>query len=166
MDLLEPGQEKTVIHHFPRMEETVNFFSTNLLARAAHLRRDDKWIQEALHDSRTKFVVFSNLQPLVISQSDSDDPAVPKRMKLCTLSATNVAKYLKDNATYVFLGLEKDNKEIPWFAIDLSSLNEDQLKEMKNEAELVSPIPSAMQVGTALLRLIIICLWGTSIFFK
>lgn len=145
--LLEPSQQPG---NLPRLQETpqetVNFFNSSLLDRAAHFRKKDDWIQEALTNPLTKYVIFSDLRPLVTSQTDSDDPLVPNIKRLCTLSYKHVASHLKD-VTYVFLGLEKSqDQEVPWFALDLSSLKEEQLTSLKSGAQLVSPVPSAMQL--------------------
>jgi NAD+ diphosphatase len=81
-----------------------NFYSGGTLDRAAHLREDSAWLDGALRDPASRFVLFSQGRPMI----DDDQPAVP-RIKF---SAPPAGTY-----PWVFLGLQDGT---PVFAADVS----------------------------------------------
>ncbi|XP_033730640.1 peroxisomal NADH pyrophosphatase NUDT12-like isoform X2 [Pecten maximus] len=131
-----------------------NYFSLNNLDRMAENRKDSCWLESKLKKETTRFIVFSDLKPLVVSSHDS-----AKRYKytLVRLAHRDVEFHLKTNPLLVFLGVEmynpsKDDSSEEnvvsqaSFALDVTNTDESKFKTLVNEAEFITSYPASMQL--------------------
>ena len=151
-------------HDIITADEVANFFAGNALDRCSHLRKDPNFLQSAVIDSSTKFVVFENLKPLSCKSSET------RRLNLKPVSGEDLHEYFGNKLTnleeLVFLGQDLDlepegNLENPqrcsWFAINIkdneisglliekmSDVNKDNVQELA----FIPPFPGLTQFQT------------------
>ncbi|XP_072537973.1 NAD-capped RNA hydrolase NUDT12 isoform X2 [Salminus brasiliensis] len=104
-----------------------NFFSREYLDRMSDKRTDSEWLSSKQASPKTVFILFHNLDPLVMSGPEEAKNSHPT-LKLCRLRRNSVDELIKKNDTVVaFLGVEKEDhtllsKEedglIAWFALN------------------------------------------------
>ncbi|XP_059825463.1 peroxisomal NADH pyrophosphatase NUDT12 isoform X2 [Hypanus sabinus] len=129
-------------------EENENYFGRTLLNKLSEKRSDSDWLKAKQIHPATVYILFSNLNPLVISPNynESRKPDI----QLCRLNYEDVEQVLaKPEVTCVFLGVEQQNRNrgsqmkclegkvladndglLAWFALnsDYESANNFQIK--------------------------------------
>ena len=143
-----------------------NFFSGGPLDFAAHRRKDSKWLEKMKQERRSKFLLFTDLKPVVIAKADNNVNKKEARFRLYTASIDDIHDFIKTEPLTIFLGIDRRNTEkenikkvtgfmdrvtdVSWFAIDATSLfkhNEDKLKSLHAHAEILQAYPGAMMLG-------------------
>ncbi|XP_072137454.1 NAD-capped RNA hydrolase NUDT12 isoform X5 [Mobula birostris] len=90
-------------------EENENYFGRTLLNKLSEKRSDSNWLKAKQIHPATVYILFSNLNPLVISPkyNESRNPDI----QLCRLNYEDVEQVLaKPEVTSVFLGVEQQNR--------------------------------------------------------
>ncbi|XP_033113479.1 peroxisomal NADH pyrophosphatase NUDT12-like isoform X2 [Anneissia japonica] len=126
----------TQLGQLPSVE--VNFFGINPLDRCAALRIKQDWIEEQMHQPTTRFILFHKLNPLVVCRDNI--------YEICPIFYKDISFMfdVEPKPIYVFLGLgnldksEKNDGRIAWFALDVSSLQEEKVSEFRKDAEILS----------------------------
>ncbi|XP_051875622.1 peroxisomal NADH pyrophosphatase NUDT12 [Pristis pectinata] len=101
-------------------EENENYFSRTLLNKLSEKRSNSDWLKAKQIHQATVYILFSNLNPLVISPND---------IRLCKLHYEDVEQLLaKSEVTCVFLGVElrkgSDGSQIKSLASKVSADND------------------------------------------
>lgn len=127
-----------------------NYFSLNNLDRMAEHRKDNSWLETKLKEETTKFIVFSDLKPLVVSSSNS---AKRYKYSLVRLAHKDVELELKSNSLLVFLGVESFPKDCgaedarqALFALDVTNTDETKFKSLVDESVFIPGYPASMQL--------------------
>ncbi|KAL8615929.1 hypothetical protein ACOMHN_034605 [Nucella lapillus] len=109
--------------HSP-FDQAINYYSQNPLYRASDLRKKPQWLEAAMQKDSTKFVIFSSdIRPFLIKGTG-------KKLKLVTMSYSQLSSCLAKTLQVVFLGLETwDPQSSAWFALSLPAEDEDMCKE-------------------------------------
>uniref|UniRef100_W5KYZ1 NAD-capped RNA hydrolase NUDT12 n=1 Tax=Astyanax mexicanus TaxID=7994 RepID=W5KYZ1_ASTMX len=104
-----------------------SYFSREYLDRLSDKRSDSEWLSAKLASPKTVFLLFYNLDPLVMSGPEELNNSHPK-MKLCRLGRISVDELMKKSDTVViFLGVEKEDHTLQskeedgltaWFALN------------------------------------------------
>ena len=128
--------------------------------RAAHRRKDSKWLKEQMKVDKTKYVLFYKLQPVVVQRSDNITTSGTGRYALCLFSYSECKDILDSNtdASVVFLGQDQrgpfpaNKKPIhseDWpavFAADISHFDEDKIPDLRPHAFAGPLIPVMMML--------------------
>ncbi|XP_067885886.1 peroxisomal NADH pyrophosphatase NUDT12 isoform X3 [Heterodontus francisci] len=86
-------------------EESENYFSRTLLSRLSEKRSNSSWLKNKQIQPTTVYILFSNLNPLVISTKYEDSGKTG--IYLCRLQYEDVEQLLaKPEVTSIFLGAE------------------------------------------------------------
>uniref|UniRef100_A0A6Q2YEE7 NAD-capped RNA hydrolase NUDT12 n=1 Tax=Esox lucius TaxID=8010 RepID=A0A6Q2YEE7_ESOLU len=159
--LLASGQDKCQrILPSNEMVEHENYFSREVLNRMSEKRPDSKWLEAKQSSPDTVFILFFNLNPLVVSTSEKTKTAYPG-IKLCRLGPSMVSKELlqKSGTTVIFLGLEKQrsspsslprdrNDPTAWFALNTNDDPTEHLGPLnQNSFFLKRPMPGLLQLS-------------------
>ncbi|XP_060068904.1 NAD-capped RNA hydrolase NUDT12-like isoform X2 [Ylistrum balloti] len=126
-----------------------NYFSLNNLDRKAENRKDNVWLDNKLKEDSTRFIVFSDLKPLVVNNGDST-----KRYKftLVRLPYSDVEFVVSTNPLLVFLGVDNCSEEKgtaqsqALFALDVTNTDDSKVKNLVNESEFIPGYPASMQL--------------------
>ena len=125
-----------------------NFFSRNPLDRAGNKRRDPKWVESMMTNSKTKYVAFSNLMPFMMTNTTSPNG----QFKICTVTHDQIITFMSNPCPVVLLGLETDSydadNKIAWFAVELGQLTEEQQKALSPQGEFIDGYRSLLQVNS------------------
>lgn len=139
-----------------------NFFSHNPLDRAHYRRTDASWLTNKMKSFATKWCLFKDLSPYVIQQPDHSKTKLRESYKLVTAQYSDISDYMSKSGASVlviFLGLERDdyasetslkdresadNEAVAWFALDVSSLPEEKVKEINVQAEITNLYPAGL----------------------
>lgn len=87
------------------MQPTINCFSltqNHVFNRGGNLRADEKFVQQALQNSKSLFVPFHDLKPLSTINN--------KHASVCWKTYSDVKKYLETKSQYVLLGWFESDK--------------------------------------------------------
>lgn len=139
-------------------EENENYFSRTLLNKLSEKRSDSTWLKNKQIDQASVYILFSNLNPLVISlkYEESRKPT----LHLCKLHYKDVEHLLaKPEVTCVFLGAElqnssggsqikssvsKDSAEndelLAWFALNTNSDATDNFRIIYPDCCFIQPL--------------------------
>ncbi|XP_021370899.1 peroxisomal NADH pyrophosphatase NUDT12-like isoform X2 [Mizuhopecten yessoensis] len=131
-----------------------NYFSLNNLDRMAENRKDKDWLQSRLKKETTRFIIFSDLKPLVRLSGDATQRY---KYTLVRLAYSDIEFLLKTNPLLVFLGVEsdestKDNSTVldeagqALFALDVTDTDESKFKTLVGEAEFTTSYHVLMQL--------------------
>ena len=146
-----------------------NFFAGSVLDRADFHRKDKEWLADIKKVWKTKYVLFKDLSPVVISKPDDTlDTKQGLRYRLFTATCEDIKEFLSTDPVLVFLGMERrvratgenvtntpavfsktdGDADIAWFAVDASKFLEDEgkLQELHAHAELLSVFPGLLQI--------------------
>ncbi|KAL4227260.1 Peroxisomal NADH pyrophosphatase nudt12 [Mactra antiquata] len=126
-----------------------NYFSVNLLNRCSEKRKDKTWLRNKQLASNTRFILFHNLGALCVQ--------VPQKTRykyeLARVEMKDIETTLRSNPDCVFLGLIQEAKHISLtfeepglFAVDMSSLTEEELIALVPKSILLPSYPAAMQL--------------------
>uniref|UniRef100_UPI00398E5FA3 NAD-capped RNA hydrolase NUDT12 n=1 Tax=Pristiophorus japonicus TaxID=55135 RepID=UPI00398E5FA3 len=97
------GASSRMWHDGP--EESENYFSRTLLNRLSEKRSNSNWLKTKQIQPTTVYILFSNLNPLVISAKYEDSRKID--IHLCRLQYEDVEQLLaKPEVTSIFLGAE------------------------------------------------------------
>ena len=147
--ILKPQQQETALgSEFLGKEE--NFFAQTFLDRATHKRKESEWIKKALKEPHTKFVVFRNLDALVVPHGGQTSQ---KQYSLLLTEYATVQKVVPDveKTILIFLGIEIQQETCPqqsaWFAVEVGHLDEDQTRQISANAEWLQPLPGSLQLA-------------------
>lgn len=94
-----------------------NYFSYNILSRCSEKRKDEDWLERKMKEESTKFIIFSELKPFVVTT-----PKSKWKYELVKLSYKEIHLLLNDKAVIVFLGLTNsatDSEGDAVFAVDI-----------------------------------------------
>ena len=146
----------------------VNFMSDDPLNRLSHRRKDRPWLYTAMSKDSTRFVLFSNLNPVCIpAESRVDSTASQSRQRqLLTVIHESIKSYLEEHKPVViFLGIScrKDDASAQsdsgtcsteetspaWFAVDATAMPLDQFKQFDSRAALLSVYPGMTRIEPA-----------------
>ena len=138
---------------------TVNYFNHAPLNRCADKRKDTAWLNEQMKNPKSKYVLFSKLQPLAAKLPGE------KRFRLAVLNYEKISDILGEDIksinTVVFLGIEESlsdseldgehdltNDDCVWFAIDVGSIDNapNKFLEACPDTEYLAPRPGFLQV--------------------
>ena len=101
-------------------------FSHNPIDRASQLRSNNEWQQEAITSEKSLFMIFFEDRPLIkVSKDHSTKP------EILWVSYQQLAPLLTNNVSPLFLGIKED---LPYYAIDFSNLDLDQILSHPNFA--------------------------------
>ncbi|XP_072166750.1 NAD-capped RNA hydrolase NUDT12-like [Diadema setosum] len=135
-------------------KDVVNFFGVNPLDRQSHRRTDRQWLDDAMRDPTTTYVLYRDLNPYV-TPSESSDGSFQYALAAYTYGEISFALNEAESST-VFLGVgpvhqslkaspkqeqnggEGQQEEGAWFALDVTSIPEEKMQEVKPEAEALS----------------------------
>ncbi|XP_048381177.1 peroxisomal NADH pyrophosphatase NUDT12 [Stegostoma tigrinum] len=120
-------------------EENENYFGRTLLNRLSLKRTNSDWIKNKQIQPTTVYILFSNLNPLVISAKCEDSGKTD--IHLCRLQYGDVEQLLANpEVTSVFLGAEQQGVACAKFAVG-SALAEDNglIAWFAINAEIVAP---------------------------
>ncbi|XP_060693088.1 peroxisomal NADH pyrophosphatase NUDT12 isoform X1 [Hemiscyllium ocellatum] len=120
-------------------EENENYFGRTLLNSLSVKRTNSNWIKNKQIQPTTVYIVFSNLNPLVISAKCEDSGKTG--IHLCRLQYEDVEQLLlKPEVTSVFLGAELQSETCAKFALG-SALAEDDglIAWFAVNAEFIAP---------------------------
>lgn len=135
-----------------------NYFSLNNLDRMSEKRKDEEWLKSKLNQNSTKFIVFSDLKPLVISRNDK---TTRWKYSLVRLAYKDVETHLDSKHMKIFLGVEglldtvsKDSEEsrlsteeeMALFALDVSGEDESKYKSLVPDSDFIASYPASMQL--------------------
>jgi NAD+ diphosphatase len=140
---------------------TVNYFSHAPLNRRADKRKDKAWLNEQMKNPKSKYVLFSKLQPLAAKLPGE------KRFCLAVLNYERISEVLGEDIgsinNVVFLGIEESllasdaefdgeldhtKDDCAWFAVDVSNIDNASNKflEACPDTEYLAPRPGFLQV--------------------
>uniref|UniRef100_A0A2C9LAL5 NAD-capped RNA hydrolase NUDT12 n=1 Tax=Biomphalaria glabrata TaxID=6526 RepID=A0A2C9LAL5_BIOGL len=112
-----------------------NYYSLNPLYRASDVRKDAKQLESAKNNKSAKFIMFSKLQPFLITSEE-------KKRNLNQLPSS-----IRETSTLIFLGLETwDPVSSPWFAVDLVEGDHSFISKYYPDGSFVAPFPTTMQM--------------------
>lgn len=114
-------------------KEFKNFFSSNPLDRYGNMRSNAEWIEKVSKQPDTVYVIFHELSPLLVQSDDMNC--------LALISYEELREFLTDEVLTVFLGVIHDDKFHesiqPYFAVDLSAANSDNLCAIQKDSLFV-----------------------------
>ncbi|NXG42782.1 NUD12 pyrophosphatase, partial [Psilopogon haemacephalus] len=146
------------------VKEYENYFGLTFLDRKTIKRSDSKWLSKKQTDPTSVYILFSDLNPLVISSGEIQASKQPE-VKLCRLCHKDVEQYIneKEECVLIFLGVElpfhmnvvgafseralPDERDdlIAWFALSIDDDFADKLKESHEDCYLLyPPIPGLL----------------------
>ncbi|KAH3837467.1 NAD-capped RNA hydrolase NUDT12-like isoform X2 [Dreissena polymorpha] len=127
-----------------------NYFSLNTLNRCSDKRKDRGWLANKINDANTRFVVFRNLEVLATKLPKSSSMY---RYELGKIEMKPIETILACNPVTIFLGLVQENRQVPLtfkepalFAVDLSTMSEEDVRALSPGSELLPGYPAAMQL--------------------
>ncbi|XP_064609858.1 NAD-capped RNA hydrolase NUDT12-like isoform X2 [Liolophura sinensis] len=134
-----------------------NYFSLNLLNRAAEKRKNKAWLEDTMQKTSTRYILFTDLKPLVIE--------VPKssrrrgRYRLARFTFEDIRFHLPSNPAVILLGQERSpptvdigvsqhpEDDLPTcFAMDVSGVEDLITGKVEGVNVLSVPMPGAMQL--------------------
>ena len=137
--------------------QTTNYFCGNPLDRMAHMRKNEEWLAETLQKASTKIVALSNLQPCVVTIPDHSLQAQRPQYRLLAAKYNDIQFVLERKPVVIFLGMEEESEtgdngtkeeKSAWFAIDVSTVSEERLKEIHPHCEVAGLYPTLMQLSS------------------
>ncbi|KAI0224152.1 Peroxisomal NADH pyrophosphatase NUDT12 [Lamellibrachia satsuma] len=150
-------------------DNIVNFMSDDPLNRLSHRRKDRPWLDTAMSKDSTRFVLFSNLNPVCVPAESTVDSVVTsqsRQRQLLTVIHESIKSYLEEHKPVViFLGISclKDDTSAQidsgtcyteetspaWFAVDATAMPLDQFKQFDSRAALLSVYPGMTRIEPA-----------------
>lgn len=113
----------------PGMDDPLDFAGTGL-DRAVHKRGQQGWLEQQCRISETCYVLLWRNRTLVETLSSTSFRVLPTH-------DSQTQDILQKSGETVFLGLEQkpENTSLPWLAVDVSHLNEDQALKLVNHTD-------------------------------
>ncbi|XP_078422078.1 NAD-capped RNA hydrolase NUDT12 [Cetorhinus maximus] len=150
------GARSRTWHDSP--EESENYFSRTLLNRLSEKRSNSEWLKNKQIQPTTVYILFSNLNPLVISAKCEDSRKTG--IHLCRLQYEDVEQLLaKPEVTSIFLGaeLQRDNSGsciksavdnalaeddglIAWFAVNADFVATEKFRVKYPDCRFLQPL--------------------------
>ena len=117
-----------------------------MLDRVAHRRKDRKWLADSMLAPTSKFILFSNLEPIVITRPDFSEKSQLDKFCLLAVRHEVIKGHLKLNPLVVLLGVEistlGSNEEVIWFAVDISAVTD--VTSLHPQAKVLAAYPGLM----------------------
>lgn len=126
-------------------QECRNYYSLNPLNRASDRRKHPEWIHQSVRRDNTKFILFSDLNPFLIE--DTNQKSKKSKYVLGLFSYNQLAEHIAKKPLLIFLGLETwDPESAVWFAVDVTGVEESKLKDVHKDGFFANPLPLTMQM--------------------
>ncbi|XP_060546588.1 NAD-capped RNA hydrolase NUDT12 [Pantherophis guttatus] len=146
-----------------QVKEQEYYFCKTFLDRKSEKRVDSKWLSMKQKEPTTIYIIFSNLNPLVISDNGERSFQYPK-VKLGKFFYKDIKSYLEQTKTIttIFMGVEPqrintndsntgkedENGLITWFALSIDATAADSfLQEHPGCYFLHPPMPALLQLS-------------------
>ncbi|ELT96544.1 hypothetical protein CAPTEDRAFT_220786 [Capitella teleta] len=114
-----------------------NFLCGSPLDRRAEKRKDKKWLDEALKGSSVEIISFHNLSPVVKKLPDLTTKGLDAEYRLMTSKYADLSVVFHNQTpAVIFLGVDPSG-EVPWFAVDVSHVPEEKIKDIHPYAEIM-----------------------------